>query len=99
MHRDKKYCIGSLSKKTRRIRVVNVLTKQEKLLEVCAHVRACVHACYRSDKKKCKRGELKDALQRSIGGEYRDLVCVRKIITTSHPFPPHFPLSCTIGVF
>jgi len=34
--RDKKYCIGNLSKRTRKVRVVNVLTRQEKLLEVCA---------------------------------------------------------------
>lgn len=34
--RDQKYLIGSLSKSTRLVRIVNVLSKQEKLLEVCA---------------------------------------------------------------
>jgi hypothetical protein len=34
--RDEKYFIGNLSKSTRLVRIVNVLTKQEKLLEVCA---------------------------------------------------------------
>ena len=33
---DEKYKIGILSKKTRIIRIINVLTKQEKLLEVCS---------------------------------------------------------------
>ena len=33
---DDKYKIGILSKKTRMIRIINVLTKQEKLLEVCS---------------------------------------------------------------
>lgn len=34
--RDEKFFIGRLSKSTRLVRIVNVLTKQEKLLEVCA---------------------------------------------------------------
>ena len=34
--RDEKLCIGSLSQKTRKVRVVNTLTRQEALLEVCA---------------------------------------------------------------
>jgi len=33
---DQKYCIGSLSQRTRKVRIVNVLTKQEKILEVCS---------------------------------------------------------------
>ena len=33
---DENYCIGTLSKRTRKIRVVNVLSKQEKILEVCS---------------------------------------------------------------
>jgi len=34
--RDEQFLIGRLSKSTRLVRIVNVLTKQEKLLEVCA---------------------------------------------------------------
>jgi hypothetical protein len=34
--RDEKLCIGSLSQSTRKIRVVNTLTHQEALLEVCS---------------------------------------------------------------
>ena len=34
--RDDNFFIGRLSKSTRLVRIVNVLTKQEKLLEVCA---------------------------------------------------------------
>jgi hypothetical protein len=33
---DAKYCIGTLSKKTRRIQIVNVLTEQQDVLEVCS---------------------------------------------------------------
>jgi len=33
---EAKYCIGTLSKKTRRIQIVNVLTEQEDVLEVCS---------------------------------------------------------------
>lgn len=32
--KDSSYCIGSLTKKTRKIRVINTLTKQEHILEV-----------------------------------------------------------------
>lgn len=34
--KDEKYCIGSLSKKTRKVRCVNTLTGQSDLLEVCS---------------------------------------------------------------
>jgi len=33
---DSKYCIGKLSKKTRKIRIVNTLTKDEHIIEVCS---------------------------------------------------------------
>jgi hypothetical protein len=34
--KDDSYCIGVLSKKTRRIRIVNTLTSQEHVIEVCS---------------------------------------------------------------
>ena len=37
-----KYCIGNLSQKTRRLRLINTLTLQEQTIEVCVCVCVCV---------------------------------------------------------
>eukprot|EP00118_Oscarella_pearsei_P006189 m.28110 g.28110 ORF g.28110 m.28110 type:complete len:217 (+) comp30568_c0_seq2:63-713(+) len=38
---DEKYCIGKLSQKTRKIRIVNMLTSQENVIEVCSEENMC----------------------------------------------------------
>ena len=51
-HQDEKHCIGALSQKTRKIRIVNVLTQQENILEVCSEeaMREILDRCVKTDK-------------------------------------------------
>ena len=84
--KDMSYCIGNLTSKTRALRVVNILSSQEQLIEVCTEEsmneiqKRCVHRKsvdpFRPDVLDSSDGALLTPLPSVFGGFVRRIKCL-----------------------